>query len=89
MSAPASSLSLRSGMWSCSELAKGAEMAASLAGLSLRGDPSTMSRDQLLQALQDYISLQLLAYVRVNFFFTLMYIAQEAKAVMKNPQKVS
>ena len=46
-------ISLRSNQWSCSELTKGAEMCASLAGLDLAVDPKQMSRNDLLQAIKD------------------------------------
>ena len=44
---------LPSRTWSCSELAKGAAFVADLSGMDLVYDPTTMSRDQLLQAIQD------------------------------------
>lgn len=45
--------SLRSNQWSCSELMKGAEICADLAGLALKVDPSKLSREQLLQSIQE------------------------------------
>ena len=39
--------------WSCSELSKGAEMCASLAGLDLVIDPTKLSRDELMRAIKD------------------------------------
>ena len=51
MDAPATSL--RSNQWSCSELLRGAELCADLAGLSLTCDPNKLSRDELLRAIED------------------------------------
>ena len=45
--------SLRSNQWSCSELAKGAEIAADLAFLSLKVNASSLSREDLLKSIQD------------------------------------
>lgn len=45
--------SLRSDQWSCSELAQGAEAVANMAGLSLKVDPSKLSREELVQAIQE------------------------------------
>ena len=45
--------SLVSKQWSCEELARGAQMCAELAGLELTLDPSMLSREALLQAIQD------------------------------------
>ena len=39
--------------WSCESLAKGAALAADLAGLELTIDPSLLNREALLQAIQD------------------------------------
>ena len=47
------STSLRSNQWSCSELMRGATIAADLAGMDLRVDPSTLSPDELLLSIQD------------------------------------
>ena len=44
---------LQSRVWSCSELAKGAELCAEMSGMELRYDAQQMSREQLLQAIQD------------------------------------
>ena len=46
-------VSLKSNQWSCSELAKGAEMCATMAGLDLAVDPHKMSREDLIKAIQD------------------------------------
>lgn len=46
-------VSLASKQWSCSELSKGAEMCASLAGLDLVIDPTKLSRDELMRAIKD------------------------------------
>ena len=45
--------SLRSNQWSCSDLARGAQLCADLAGLELTLDPSLLSREALLGAIQD------------------------------------
>ena len=47
--------SLKSNQWSCSELAKGAELAADLAGLALKVDPATLSREDLIRSIQDFL----------------------------------
>ena len=47
------SVSLRSNQWSCSELAKGASLCASMAGLDLKLDPNKLSKDELKQAIKD------------------------------------
>ena len=44
---------LASRQWSCSELAKGAALCAEISGMELSYDVSDMSREQLLQAIQD------------------------------------
>lgn len=46
-------LSLKSKQWSCSELMKGAEVCAEMAGLELALDPKQMSKEQLLNAIKD------------------------------------
>ncbi len=83
--------SLRSNQWSCSELAKGAEIAADLAGLSLKMNASTLSREELLKSIQDRNS----SYKGPLLTGSQCYIGlsnvchqitlQEAKALMKNP----
>ena len=45
--------SLRSNQWSCSELVKGAQLCADMAGLDLTVDPSTLSHEQLLKTIKD------------------------------------
>ena len=45
--------SLRSNQWSCSELERGATICADMAGMDLRVNPSTLSKDELVQAIQD------------------------------------
>ena len=52
MSAPEPE-ALPSRVWSCSELAKGAALVADMSGMSLRLDPTSMTREQLLQSIQD------------------------------------
>ena len=44
---------LASRVWSCSELAKGAQVVADISGMELRNDPANMSRDDLLRAIGD------------------------------------
>ena len=51
----AMSTSLRSNQWSCSELAKGAQVCAQMAGMDLSVDPSTLSEEDLLKAIEDPI----------------------------------
>ena len=46
-------VSLRSDHWSCSELAKGASLCASMAGLGLKVDPTKLSKDDLKLAIKD------------------------------------
>ena len=46
-------VSLKSNQWSCSELSRGAEVCADMAGLTLTLDPQKLSKEQLLQAIQD------------------------------------
>ena len=46
--------SLRSNQWSCSELVKGAQLVADMAGLSLSVDPATLSREELLKAMDEF-----------------------------------
>ncbi len=46
-------VSLKSNQWSCSELTRGAEVCADMAGLTLTLDPQNLSKEQLLQAIQD------------------------------------
>ena len=45
--------SLNSSQWSCSSLAQGAQVCADMAGMELKVDPGTMTRDELLQSIQD------------------------------------
>lgn len=47
-------VSLQSRQWSCSELVRGAELCADLAGLSLTASPESLTRDQLMKAIQDF-----------------------------------
>ena len=44
---------LASRTWSCSELAKGAKVCADMCGMDLRFDAGSMTREQLLSAIQD------------------------------------
>lgn len=46
-------LSLKSKQWSCSELLRGAEVCAEMAGLELAVDPKQMTKDELLKAIKD------------------------------------
>ena len=43
---------LQSRVWSCSELVKGAQISADLAGMDLKYDAGIMSREQLVRAIQ-------------------------------------
>ena len=45
--------SLRSQQWSCSELVRGAELCADMAGLALAIEPGKLTREQLLQSIED------------------------------------
>ena len=53
MSLPSKAVPLPSRQWSCSELSKGAQLCADLAGMELTTDPSTLSREDLLSAIKD------------------------------------
>ena len=46
--------SLGSNRWSCEELSRGALVCAEMAGLELTLDPAMLSREALLQAIQDH-----------------------------------
>ena len=56
-------VSLRSNQWSCSELTKGAEMCANLAGLDLAVDPNKMTRSELIQAIKDPCAESVFAFL--------------------------
>ena len=60
--------SLRSQQWSCSELVQGAELCADMAGLSLAIEPEKLTREQLLQSIED-ISNTLNGLVHACFCF--------------------
>ena len=47
------STSLRSNQWSCSELAKGAQVCAEMANMDLAVDPTTLSEADLLKTIED------------------------------------
>ena len=49
--------SLRSNQWSCSELTRGATIAADMAGMELRMNPNNLSRDELLESIKDFHSI--------------------------------
>lgn len=61
----ARTVSLHSKQWSCSELSKGAEMCANLAGLDLAVDPTKLKRSELIQAIKDPIVSNNMSRVRV------------------------
>ena len=54
MSTPAP---LKSRVWSCSELAKGAALCAEMSGMDLCYDLDNMSREQMIAAIQDFIHI--------------------------------
>lgn len=45
--------SLRSDQWSCSDLARGATVCADMAGMDLIAGAETLSKEELLQSIQD------------------------------------
>lgn len=47
-------VSLKSHQWSCSELVRGAQLCADMAGLSLAVNPQSLTREQLMKAIQDF-----------------------------------
>ena len=47
------SASLRSNLWSCAELAQGAQVCADMAGLDLTVNPANLTREELLKTIQD------------------------------------
>ena len=49
------STSLKSSQWSCSELQKGAQVCADMAGMDLAMDPATLTEEELLKTIQDPI----------------------------------
>ena len=55
-------VTMPSKQWSCSELCKGAQLCADLAGLSLVKDPRELSREDLVRSIQDFMMSSHLAF---------------------------
>lgn len=85
--------SLRSSQWSCDELAKGAAVCADLAGMELTVNPSSLSKEELLQSIKDWtLYLVWIHTVRdlINNWLPMSlctFPLKEAKALMNNPQE--
>lgn len=83
-------VSLKSNQWSCSELSRGAEVCADMAGLTLTLDPQKLSKEQLLQAIQD-LAAKILHSIAMAFAVPVKILSakslshQEAKNVLQAP----
>ena len=81
------STSLRSSQWSCSELQKGAQICADMAGMDLAADPKTLSEEQLLKTIEDPIFSDYcwsLGYLHQTIFIPPQYnFDQEAKKMLQ------